>query len=60
MKIGFLGLLGLVFIVLKLCSVIDWEWWVVLSPIWVAGIIYLVLIILIVVDSRKHPWNRWL
>ena len=25
--IGFLGLLGIVFIVLKLCGVINWPWW---------------------------------
>lgn len=30
--IGFLGLLTIAFIVLKLCTVIDWSWWWVLSP----------------------------
>ena len=30
--IGFLGLLTIAFIVLKLCAVIDWSWWWVLSP----------------------------
>jgi hypothetical protein len=30
--IGFLGLLTIVFITLKLCNVIDWSWWWVLSP----------------------------
>lgn len=36
---GFLGCLLLVFIVLKLCSVITWSWWWVLSPLWIpAGI----------------------
>ena len=33
--ISFLGLLALVFIVLKLCNVIDWSWWWVLSPFWI-------------------------
>lgn len=32
--IGFFGLLGIVFIILKLTEVINWEWWIVLSPIW--------------------------
>lgn len=32
---GFLGLLALVFITLKLVGVINWAWWIVLSPIWV-------------------------
>lgn len=30
--IGFLGLLTIVFIVLKLCGVINWNWFWVLSP----------------------------
>ena len=33
--IGFNGLLTIVFITLKLCNVINWSWWWVLSPIWI-------------------------
>lgn len=40
------GLLGIVFIVLKLCNVINWSWWWVLSPFWIP--LAMVLIILIV------------
>lgn len=29
-----LGLLGIVFITLKLCGVIDWSWWWVTAPFW--------------------------
>lgn len=32
--IGFLGLLAIVFIVLKLCNVIAWSWWWVTAPLW--------------------------
>lgn len=32
--IGFLGLLAIVFIVLKLTNFITWSWWWVLAPIW--------------------------
>lgn len=32
--IGFFGLLTIVFIVLKLCGVINWSWWWVLAPMW--------------------------
>lgn len=39
MKVGFLGLLTLIFITLKLCSVIDWSWWVVLSPLLIFWVI---------------------
>lgn len=34
MKVGFLGMLGLIFIVLKLTKVIAWSWWLVLLPIY--------------------------
>lgn len=34
MKIGFLGLLAIVFIVLKLVGTIDWNWIWVLAPLW--------------------------
>jgi hypothetical protein len=32
--IGFFGLLGIVFIILKLTGVIDWSWWLVLLPLY--------------------------
>lgn len=43
MKIGFLGLLGLVFIVLKLTNVIDWSWWWVTCPFWIGIAVYIFL-----------------
>ncbi len=33
--IGFLGLLAIVFIALKLTGTIAWSWWWVLAPLWV-------------------------
>lgn len=35
--IGFVGLLQVVFITLKLCGVIHWSWLWVLSPIWLSA-----------------------
>lgn len=35
MKCLFVSLLTIAFIVLKLCNVIDWSWWWVLSPLWI-------------------------
>lgn len=43
--IGFTGLLTIVFIVLKLCHVIEWSWLWVLSPIWISLIISIGIII---------------
>lgn len=37
--IGFLGLLAIVFIVLKLTGYIAWSWWWVLAPIWIPIIV---------------------
>ena len=46
--IGFTTLLVIAFIVLKLCKVIDWSWWWVLSPIWVPIALVLVVYALII------------
>lgn len=44
--IGFVGLLTIAFIVLKLCGVINWSWIWVVSPIWIsAGLIVGILLI---------------
>ena len=32
--VGVLGLLGVVFVTLKLTEVIDWSWWWVTAPFW--------------------------
>lgn len=47
--ISFIGLLTIVFIVLKLCGVIAWSWWWVLSPIWIPFGVALVLIALVLI-----------
>lgn len=54
-SIGFIGLLTIVFIVLKLTGVIAWSWLWVLSPIWItAGIgIAIVLVALSIVAARN-------
>ena len=49
-SLGFVDLLQIVFIVLKLCGVIDWHWALVLLPIIIeAGLLVLVPPILILV-----------
>lgn len=45
--IGVAGLLGVAFVILKLCGVIDWSWWWVTCPFW-AGLAILVAILLTV------------
>ena len=45
--IGVVGLLGVIFVTLKLCGVIGWSWWWVTCPFW--GGLALVLGILLVI-----------
>lgn len=45
--IGILGLLGVVFVTLKLTGVITWSWWWVTAPFW--GGFALVLAVLLIV-----------
>lgn len=44
---GFLGLLTLLFIGLKLTGHIAWSWWWVLGPLWIPFAIILVLFIVV-------------
>lgn len=42
---SFVGILTLIFVVLKLVGVIKWSWIAVLSPLWIALIIDIIIII---------------
>ena len=46
--IGFFGLLGIVFITLKLTGFIDWSWWLVTAPLW-GGVAAAALVLVIAV-----------
>lgn len=54
--VGFSGLLTVAFIVLKLCGVIAWSWWWVLSPLWISLLIFLticaVVVVVAILDHR--------
>ena len=57
--VGFVGLLTIVFIALKLLNVISWSWWWVLSPLWIsAGLVVAILVFLflfwLVVELLDH------
>ena len=49
--VGFIGLLQLIFIVLKLTGIISWSWLWVLSPIWISVALYALVIIVLLVLS---------
>lgn len=55
--IGFTGLLTIVFIVLKLCKVIEWSWLWVLSPLWISfGLTILIVIIVCIIGAIIDRW----
>ena len=45
--IGFVGLLTILFIGLKLTGFISWSWWWVLAPLWIAPLILLVIVLIV-------------
>lgn len=52
---GFVGLLTITFIVLKLCGVIAWSWLWVLSPLWITWAIALLVILVLYISE---VWDR--
>ena len=59
--IGVVGAIGVVFVTLKLCGVIDWSWWCVLLPFYggLAVVLVLALILCVFVWSfdKKQGWK---
>ena len=51
--ISFAGLLTIVFVVLKLCGVISWSWWWVVSPLLISMGIYIVALIVLMVIAWR-------
>lgn len=61
--INFFELLGVVFIVLRLCGVIGWPWVWVLAPIWVPICLWLLAVLIVFVwaklkDRKERPVKR--
>lgn len=53
--IGFVGLLTIVFIVLKLLGKITWSWWWVLSPLWISAALVVVILLGIILWAIFSP-----
>ncbi|MEM1156273.1 MAG: hypothetical protein AAGI44_19220 [Pseudomonadota bacterium] len=52
--IGVIGLLGVLFVGLKLTGHIDWSWWWVTAPFWGSAIALVALLFVIVaIESNK-------
>jgi hypothetical protein len=48
---GVLGLLGVVFVTLKLCGVINWSWWWVTAPFWGSFVLFLLIIAVVAIAA---------
>lgn len=51
MKVGFLGMLALIFITLKLTGYITWSWWLVLLPIYFGVLAFIGFFILMILTA---------
>lgn len=48
--LSILGVVEIVFIILKLLGIINWSWWIVLIPLWIElGITLLIILVIIIV-----------
>lgn len=56
--VGFLGLLSIAFIVLKLTGVISWSWWWVLLPLWGPLALVAVMFVLILLGELSKAGNE--
>ena len=55
MQIGFFGILGLIFIALKLMGYIAWSWWLVLLPLYGGLAVILILFAIVaMVGAAQH------
>ena len=53
--IGFMGLLFIALLVLKLCKVITWSWWWITAPLWGGLVlIFIVCLVSIIIAYRKY------
>lgn len=60
--ITFCGLLGIVFIVLKLCGTITWSWWWVTAPLWggtalILGITLITCLVAVIIGLCESMWK---
>lgn len=51
--IGVVGVLEIIFIVLKLVGVIDWSWWIVLIPLWIDLGMSFILVLIVFIISKS-------
>lgn len=58
--LSFATVLTIVFIILKLCGVIDWNWVWVLAPMWISFVLWILIVAVIgfVLKSKKRRKDK--
>lgn len=55
--VGLMWVLFIVFLVLKLCKVIEWSWWWVFSPLWIVAAFIVLIIIVAYIVKGYYTWR---
>lgn len=58
--IGVSGLLGVAFVILKLCHVIEWPWVWVTAPFWVPVAIVLAILLVLAILKGLVRLTKWI
>lgn len=58
MEIGFLGLLQIVFIVLKVLNKISWSWWMVFIPLYIEIVLIVIISIVYGIKFKMKTAKR--
>ena len=58
--IGVSGLLGVAFVILKLCHVIEWPWIWVLAPFWVPVAIFVAILLVLAILKGLVRLTKWI
>lgn len=54
---GFITIITALFVWAKLTKLIDWSWWWVFSPLWIAAAIALAVFIVIIIVAGIMAWR---
>lgn len=57
--LGIFDVLAIVFIILKLCKLITWSWWWVLSPIWIGWGLAIIIGLIVYFVYKAAENKKW-
>ena len=54
--VGLSGVVFIVFLVLKLCGLIDWSWWWVTAPLWIPLCLFILIFVIVLLFATV--WDK--